>query len=359
MPTIRTLATALPPHTIPQTQARQFSRNHFGDNFPHIDQYMSVFENAAIDTRSFVVPAEWFEETHSFRECNAIFTEWAVKLGEEASHQCLQQAGLTPADVDHLIFVSTTGLASPSIDAHLFNTMHMDKHTRRTPVWGLGCAGGVAGLSRAYEYALAFPEHRALLLCVELCSITFQWDDISKRNLIATAIFSDGAAAVLVEGDKVSQQDKSSAHSPFHAKILGTQSTLWHDTLPIMGWDIVDTGFEVVFSSRIPHLVQDLIHDTITEFLDQYNLSISDMSRFIFHPGGTKVIRAYERVLKGGKDGFHHAHEVLRKHGNMSSPSVFFVYQSALRDSPLEPGEYALMVVLGPGFSCEMALIQG
>jgi alkylresorcinol/alkylpyrone synthase len=197
-----------------------------------------------------------------------------------------------------------------------------------------------------------------LLLCVELCSITFQWDDLSKRNLIATAIFSDGAAAVLVEGDKVKQPQDNLAR-PYQAKVLGTQSTLWHDTLPIMGWDIKDTGFEVVFSSRIPHLVQDLIHDTITEFLDQYNIALSQISRFIFHPGGTKVIRAYERVLKGGKDGFEHAHEVLRKHGNMSSPSVFFVYESALRDNPLEPGEYALMVVLGPGFSCEMALIQG
>jgi alkylresorcinol/alkylpyrone synthase len=364
MSTIRSLATALPPYQIHQSEARQFSYKHFGDNYPNIEHYLPVFTHAEIDTRSFVVPAEWFDTVHSFKECNDIFISWSIKLGQEAIERCLQQAGLTPGDIDHLFFVSTTGLAAPSIDAHLFNTLEMNPHTRRTPVWGLGCAGGVAGLSRAYEYTQAFPQHRAMLLCVELCSITFQWGDASKRNLIATALFSDGAAAVLVEGEQVAQRAANNGHAPiangpYNARILGTRSMLWPNTLPIMGWDIVDTGMEVVFSSRIPSLVQDLIYDTITEFLAPYNLTVDDMSRFIFHPGGAKVIRSYERALAVDPERMHHVHEVLRQYGNMSSPTVFFVYEASLKEKPLDPGEYGLLVVLGPGFSCEMALIQG
>lgn len=365
MPTIRSVATALPPHLIQQTVARQFSYEHFAEQYPNIEHYLAVFDNAEIDTRSFVVPAEWFDTHRSFKECNDTYVSWAIKLSEEAMQECLTLAGLTPQDIDHLFFVSTTGLAAPSIDAHLFNTMGMQTHARRTPVWGLGCAGGVAGLSRAYEYTLAFPQHRALLLCVELCSITFQWDDLSKRNFIATALFSDGAAAVLVEGDQVSPPIASNGHpkpvekSPFTARILGTQSTLWPDTLPVMGWDIVDTGMEVVFSSKIPSIVKDLIYDNINEFLSPYDVTVDNISRFIFHPGGSKVIRAYEQALSVDRERFFHVHETLRNHGNMSSPTVFFVYESCMKDMALAPGEYGLMVVLGPGFSSEMALIQG
>lgn len=366
MPTIRSVATALPPHQVPQTVARQFSHKHFAEVFPNIVNYLPIFDHAEIDTRSFVASPEWFEETHTFKECNDLYISWAQKLSQEAAEKCLNNAGLTPQDIDHLIFVSTTGMSAPSIDAYLFNSMGINTHTRRTPIWGLGCAGGIGGLSRAYEYTRGFPKHRALLICVELCSITFQWNDLTKRNLIATAIFSDGAAAVLVEGDEVSPKKHShsstpSSHTNGHSqsRIIGTQSTLWHDTLSIMGWDVVDSGMEVVFSSRIPTLVTNMIYDNVTEFLDQHNIKVEDISRFIFHPGGAKVIRSYEKALSTDPQKFQHVRNILRQHGNMSSPTVFFVYEEALKHQPLQPGEYGLMVVLGPGFSSEMALIQG
>jgi alkylresorcinol/alkylpyrone synthase len=357
MPAIRSVSTALPPYVVHQTEARQFAQTHFASVFPHIERYLPVFHHAEIDTRSFVVPAEWFLQPRSFQECNNLFIEWAVRLSETSAHQCLNEVGLTPQDVDHLILVSTTGLATPSIDAHLLNRLNMNQHTRRTPVWGLGCAGGVAGLSRAYEYTLAFPHHRALLVCVELCSITFQWNDFSKRNFIAAAIFSDGAAAVLVEGDEVPPPATASTASA--PRILGTRSTLWPDTLDIMGWEIIDTGMQVVFSSRIPVIVQEWINQNVSEFLAPYHLKIDDITQFILHPGGAKVIRAYVQSLQIDSERLNHVRNVLRDHGNMSSPTVFFVYEAFAREHALQPGEYGLLVVLGPGFSSEMALIQG
>jgi len=200
MPVIRSVATALPPHKLPQERIRDLARQHFAPAVPEIDRYMSVFRHAQIDTRHFVAPLEWFAQPRSFKDCNDLFIEAATALGEAAARRCLDAAGLEPADVDHLIWVSTTGLSAPSPDALLINRLGMKQHIRRTPIWGLGCAGGVAGLARAYEYARAFPDQRVLLISAELCSVTFQWNDLSKRNLIAASLFADGAAAVLGPG---------------------------------------------------------------------------------------------------------------------------------------------------------------
>src|SRR5262245_12128843 len=277
MPVIRSVATALPPYALPQDQIRDLAREHFAPAFPEIDRFMSVFRHAQIDTRHFVAPLEWFTTPRRFQECNDLFVKGATAIGEAAARRCLDAAGLAPRDVDHLIWVSTTGMAAPSPDAMLINRLGMGRHTRRTPIWGLGCAGGVAGLARANEYARAFPQQRVLLLSVELCSVTFQWDDRSKRNLIAASLFADGAAAVLVEGDHAArggQGDRETRRrgansllvplSPcLPVSLLGTQSTLWPDSLDIMGWDIVDTGMQVVFSSRIPRIVQTLMRENM------------------------------------------------------------------------------------------------
>lgn len=357
MPVIRSVATALPPYALSQNQIRDLAREYFAPAFPEIDRYMSVFRHAQIDKRHFVAPLEWFSEPHSFKECNDLFIETATALGAEAALRCLADAGLEPADADHLLWVSTTGMAAPSPDAMLINRLGMNRHTRRTPIWGLGCAGGVAGLSRAYEYARAFPEQRVLLLSVELCSVTFQWNDHSKRNLIASSLFADGAAAVLVEGDDV-QQPPTSGQYPLPA-ILGTQSTLWPETLDIMGWDMVDTGMQVVFSSRIPRIVQTLMRENVEAFLQPFGLAIDDIDHWVLHPGGTKVITAYESALGIDPERLKHTRDVLRACGNMSSATVFFVLDAFLRTGSPARGEYGVLAVLGPGFSCELALVRG
>lgn len=360
MPVIRSVATALPPYSLPQESIRDLARAHFAPAFPEIDRYLSVFRHARIDTRHFVAPLEWFMTTHSFKECNDLFITAATDLGEAAARRCLGSAGLDPADVDHLIWVSTTGLAAPSPDALLINRLGMGAHTRRTPIWGLGCAGGVAGLARAFEYARAFPDQRVLLLSVELCSVTFQWDDRSKRNLIAASLFADGAAALLIEGDHAAQggaaQDSGAARP---CEILGTQSTLWPDTLRIMGWDIVDSGMQVVFSSRIPQIIETLMRDNVAEFLAPYGLALDDIAHWVLHPGGAKVIGAYQQALGIDPERLEHTRTALRRYGNMSSATIFFVLESFLGANTPAPGEYGVLAVLGPGFSCELALIRG
>ena len=365
MPVIRSVATALPPYELPQERIRDLARAHFAPAFQDIDRYLSVFRHAQIDTRHFAAPLEWFATPRRFKECNDLFIEAATTLGEQAARDCLARAGLEPGDVDHLLWVSTTGMAAPSPDAMLINRLGVGRHTRRTPIWGLGCAGGVAGLARAYEYARAFPEQRALLLTVELCSVTFQWDDRSKRNLIASSLFADGAAAVLVEGDearglRLEASADSQAPSPKpQASILGTQSTLWPDTLDIMGWDMVDTGMQVVFSSRIPQIVKTLMRENVAEFLAPHGLTIDDVDHWVLHPGGAKVIAAYQAALGIDPERLSHTRAVLRDCGNMSSATVFFVLDAFLRSGAPAPGEYGVLAVLGPGFSCELALIRG
>jgi len=369
MPRIRSVATALPPHALSQERIRDLAREHFAPAFPEIDRYLTVFRHAQIDMRHFAAPLEWFMTPHSFKQCNDLFIEVATTLGEQAARACLAQAGLEPGDVDHLIWVSTTGMAAPSPDAMLINRLGMGGHTRRTPIWGLGCAGGVAGLARAYDYTRAYPEQRVLLLAAELCSVTFQWNDHSKRNLIAASLFADGAAAVLVEGDtaggwrmedggwgEVGPNPQPPSPIP---QVLGTQSTLWPETLDIMGWDMVDTGMQVVFSSRIPHIVQTLMRENVAEFLAPFGLGIDNIDHWILHPGGAKVIDAYQAALMIDPERLGHTRAVLRNHGNMSSTTVFFVLDAFLKAGQPGPGEYGVLAVLGPGFSCELALIRG
>lgn len=357
MPFLTAVGTALPPYVLEQPVVQAFAAHHFADSIPQIERYLPIFDHAEIDTRYIVQPLEWFRTAHSFGECNELFYQWAIDLGQTVAQDCLDAAGVTAQQVDHIIFVSTTGLATPSIDAHLINRMGMGAHTRRSPIWGLGCAGGVAGLARAYEYTRAYPQHRALLVDVELCSITFQWNDLSKRNLVASSLFADGAAAVLVEGDEVARPayDKR-LRQP---RILGTQSTLWPDSIRTMGWDIVDSGMRVVFSTRIPGVVNELMHDNVVTFLQPFGLNISDIDQFILHPGGAKVVRAYEHALALEPDRLRHTRDVLRRYGNMSSATVFFVLEAFHKHTPLEEGQYGLLGVLGPGFSCELALVQG
>jgi alkylresorcinol/alkylpyrone synthase len=324
---------------------------HFAAAFPDIDRYMPIFRHARIDTRYFVAPLEWFATPHTFKECNDLFIEAATALGHAAAERCLTAAGVAAADVDHLLWVSTTGLAAPSPDALLIQQLGMRPTTRRTPIWGLGCAGGVAGLARAAEFVRAFPNRRALLVTVELCSVTFQWGDHSRRNLIAASLFGDGAAAVLVEGEAAAHRSG--------ARIVATQSLLWPDTRDMMGWEIVDTGMQVVFSARIPAMIQAVMRETIGAFLAEHSLTIADIGHWVLHPGGARVIDAYAAALGLTEAQLRHTSDILRRCGNMSSATVLFVLEEFLARGAPAPGEYGLLAVLGPGFSCELALIAG
>jgi len=347
---IRSVATAVPRHSIRQQVAQQFCRSLFHESFPDIDRLLPVFSNALVENRYFAVPPEWFEIEHSFAEKNQLYIKTALELGEAAISSCLQDADLAPRDIDHLFFVSTTGLATPSIDARLINILKLRPNVRRTPIWGLGCAGGVAGLSRAYEYTVAFPRERALVLALELCGLTFQRNDLGKSNLIATSLFGDGAAAVLVSGAETGDPGPG---------ILASRSTLWYESLDVMGWEINDRGLKVLFSRDIPAIVRNLALPALLEFLAAQGLGLHDLAHIIAHPGGAKVLEAYEQALGLTNGKMDRARAILRKYGNMSSPTVLFVLEDFVRTQAIGTGEYGLLTALGPGFSAEMMLIQG
>ena len=349
MPRIASVATAVPPNQVRQPDIKRVARDYFASSLRETDRYVSVFDNTEIETRSLAAPLHWFLQPRSFGEANDLWIEVACELGADAARRCLVDAGLTPTDVDHIFFVSTTGLAAPSVDARIMTLLGMPRHTRRTPIWGLGCAGGVAGLARASEYVRAFPRHRALLVCVELCSLTFQFDDVSVRNLIAVSLFGDGAAAVLIEGDELGGAG---------AEIVATESTLFPDSLDLMGWDVVDTGMRVVFGAGIPRVVTNHFRELATGFLAPHDLSLDQIDHHIYHPGGAKVLRAYEQAGELSPEMLEHSRSVLRDYGNMSSGTVLFVLKAFL-DRGIAPGEHGLLTVFGPGFSSEMALVRG
>lgn len=350
---ITSIGTSVPPYEMRQNEAKSFVKGLFASSFAQIDRLLTIFENTSIDTRRFSKPKRWFEEEHSFAERNQAYIEMACQLSEEAILRCLAKARVKPKEVDHLIFVSTTGIATPSIDAYLINRLQMNLHVKRTPIWGLGCAGGVAGLVRALEYAKAFPDERVLLVAVELCGLTFRRNDHSKSNLVATSLFGDGAAAVLISGEKVEVRGEVS-NLP---RYVNSMSTIWPDSLDVMGWDLTDDGLKVIFSKDIPTIVRKKVKPVIEKFLLENGLDINQLEKVISHPGGQKVLLAYEEVFQLPSDYFQLAYDVLRKYGNMSSATVLFVLDEEMKQQH-RSGEHGLMMALGPGFSAECLLLQ-
>lgn len=339
-------------YRLPQSEVKEFVNNLFSNSGVNIERMISVFDNSTVEERHFSMPIEWFKINRSFPERNKLFIENALIISEEAVNKCLEKAGLDVSDVDHLFFVSTTGISTPSIDALLINRMKFKPHVKRTPIWGLGCAGGAAGLSRAMDFTKAYPGKICLVVAVELCSLTFQKDDLSKSNIVATSLFSDGSAAVIIGGSESKIAGKA------ELKLIDSLSTLYYDSLDVMGWEIVEQGFRVIFSRDIPTIVKDFVHPNIQEMLDEHKLSLENIKHYVTHPGGLKVINAYEESLGITNGAFNNSRKVLREHGNMSSPSVLYVLNEFLNEHKYSGGEKGLISALGPGFSSEIILFE-
>jgi alkylresorcinol/alkylpyrone synthase len=346
------LGTALPPHHMPQPVVKRLAIDYFRDHIPHIGRMAAVFEHAEIDSRYFVVPMAWWEaERHTMRERNEVYLKEAVALIHEAIQKALDAAGVKAQEVDNLIVVSSSGIATPSLDARVMNTLHMRSNVRHTPIWGLGCAGGVAGLARAAEMGRAYPGSITVLAAVETCSLTFLADDYSKKNFIATALFADGAAAAVLAGDDLSVEGRGPA-------VIDSMSTLWPDSLGIMGWNVVDTGLEVLFGAEIPRYAATLFRPEVDCFLGKHGLSVDDIGHFVFHPGGAKVLDSLEGALERPAGFLGGAREVLRQFGNMSSVTVLFVLDYVLAKERPKRGAWGLTTALGPGFSAEQILLH-
>lgn len=355
-PRLIALATAVPSHVLSQGDARDGIGALFEASLGYDRRLLDVFANAKIAERRVCMPLDWYLAEHGFAEKNALYVEHAVRLAAEATQKALAAAGLAPADVDHVLFVSSTGIATPSVDALLANELGFRPDVRRTPVWGLGCAGGAAGVARARDFARADPSARILLVALELCSLTFQRDDHSTRNLIAAALFGDGAAAAIVVG---ADAPGAPAGAPRALSILASSSTLWPGTGDIMGWGVGETGLSIVLSRDLPAFVRREVRPSLLPFLEREGLALSDIAHMVAHPGGVKVLDAWGEALDLPATAFRHARAVLHECGNMSSPSCLFVLERFQAAGEIGAGENALLSALGPGFSVEYVLLRG
>lgn len=350
MPRLVAVATALPPHRIAQAEAAAFASAFFRGRLDRLDALLPVFTNAGIECRYFAKPPDWFREPHDLAEKNRDYIEAATELSARAARDLLDRTGLQPHDIDHIVYVNTTGLATPSIDARLINVLKLRLDIRRTPIWGLGCAGGAAGLSHAYHHALGHPRDRVLVIACELCGLTFLTDDFSKSNFVATALFADGAAAALVVGDD--------AVPAAGLGLLGTQSHFYPDSLDVMGWNVLSRGLQVVFDRRIPDIVRAHAAAELDGFLARHGLARADVVEYLYHPGGIKVLAAYQEAYGIPDDAVRHARAVLRDCGNMSSVTVLFVIARYLEEHAPGRGGIGVVSALGPGFSSESLLVS-
>ena len=336
--TLLSLATAVPPHRVSQAEAKDIGRELFSGRKALYDRLSGVFDNAGIGGRNIVAPIDWYAGDHGWQSRNDLYLRASEQLFEDAAMGALAKAGLEPSDIDGIVFVSTTGIATPSLEARVGPRLGFRQDVRRVPVFGLGCAGGVSGLATAARLAAAEPATRWLFVSVETCSISIRLDTDDPAALVATALFGDGAAAAVV-----------STEGSGPATIAAAGERQWPDTLGIMGWRVEDPGLAVVFDRAIPPFVTAELAGAIDGILGDIGLHRSDIDRLCSHPGGAKVITAIENALNLSEGTLDLEREVLRDHGNMSAPTVLFVAERLI-ERGLPPR--TLMTAFGPGFTC-------
>jgi alkylresorcinol/alkylpyrone synthase len=352
---ISSVGTAFPPHRYSQAQVTEALRVRWEGKLPEPRLLGRLHANCGVEFRNFVLPLEEYPALVGFNATNDVWIDNAVSLGQTCIERALTPLGLTPADVSAIFFASVTGIASPTIDARLINLMPFPTRVKRTPIFGLGCVAGAAGIARASDYVRAFPDQIALLLSVELCSLTWQDDDQSIANLISCGLFGDGAAAVVVTGDNVSLPASTVAPGP---RVMATRSTFYRNTEHVMGWDIGDTGFTIVLSPDVPKVVIENLRGDVDSFLAENKIAQSDVTSWIFHSGGPKVLEAVEASLNLPKDALAASWTSLREVGNLSAASVLMVLADTLENHRGAPGSYSILAAMGPGFCLELVLLQ-
>ena len=339
---LASIATATPAYRATQAEVREKACAVFGGDGDLFQRLMPVYDNAGVETRYFSRPLEWFLNPRGWTISNAAYLEVAEHLLARATGEAVEKAGLEASDIDTIVTVSSTGVATPSLEARLLTRLGFRADVKRLPVFGLGCGGGVLGLARAAQMGAGGGE-TVLLLVVELCSLTFRLDDLAKSNLVATALFGDGAAALILS---------PSGDGP---AVTGWGEHTWPDTLDVMGWRVEDPGLGVIFQRSIPDIVRTRFRAAADGFLARHGLAISDIDHFVCHPGGAKVIDALEAALSRPPGALTATREALRDYGNMSAASVLFALDIALRR---KPGGRLLLTALGPGFSAGFCLLE-
>lgn len=331
------LSTAVPANVLDQKEAEAAARAAFGPRFEAFERLAKVFANSGIRQRHVARPLDWYFGTLGWPERTTAFLEVAGDLFVEAATGALDQAGLAAADVDTVVTVCSTGVATPSLEARVAGRLGFRDDVERVPVFGLGCAGGVSGLAIAARLAEARAGSVVLMVTIELCSLAFRLDQLTKANIVATALFGDGAAACVLR-----------AGGEGIAEVEASGQKTWPDTLSVMGWSIDPQGLGVIFDRAIPPFAEEHLGRAVAEILGRAELTPGDIDRFVCHPGGTKVIAALEHALQIGQGALDHERAVLADHGNMSAPTVLFVLDRAIRSGL---PERTLLTALGPGFT--------
>jgi alkylresorcinol/alkylpyrone synthase len=343
-PSLLSVATAVPRFRLAQADVAALAPRLFDRSRSEIDRLMPVFDNAGIANRHSCVPLDWYLEPHGWRERNALYVENAIALLEDTAHNALIDADRKPRDIAAVVVASTTGIATPSLDALLINRLGLPPHVQRLPIFGLGCAGGVIGLGHAAALARGIDHGDVLFLCVELCALTFRQGDLSKSNIIAAALFGDGAAAMVIgrPGSPGMRLGPSGSHT-------------WPDSLDVMGWHVEDDGLGVLFSRDIPTLVRQDLRPAAEAFLERCGLGRRDIAGLVCHPGGIKVLDALEIAFDLAPGTLAEARAVLNEYGNMSAVTVLFVLERMMRRGIA--GRH-LMTALGPGFTAGIQLLE-
>jgi len=324
-------------------------QERWSQHLPRPETLSRLHTRCGVTRRNLVLPLDAYDSVRTWGQANDLWIEAAQSLGREAICRAITPAGLMPGDIDALFFVSVTGVASPSIDARLVNRMRLSPRIKRVPMFGLGCVAGAAGLARAADYVRAFPDQVAVVLAVELCSLTWQRDDLSVANLISTGLFGDGAAAVLVAGSKAGFSGP---------EIIATRSVFYPNTQDVMGWNISEDGFRIVLSPDVPNVIRENLGADVDSFLEDHGVRRDEIASWIIHTGGPRVLEAVADALDLKDGALDASWDSLQKVGNLSSASVLVVLEEFLAHRRGEPGTYSVLAAMGPGFCSELLLLR-
>jgi alkylresorcinol/alkylpyrone synthase len=342
-------STAFPPHYFPQEEVVEALTTQWEKGLENAAVIERLHSRTGVAGRYFSLPLEQYPPLDTWGKANDVWIETAERLGEQAIDCVLNKAGVGRDQIGALFFVSVTGVSSPSVDARLVDRMRLSPRIKRNPIFGLGCVAGAAGLSRAADYVRAYPDQIAVLLSVELCSLTWQRDDFTVANLIATGLFGDGAAAVLVAGEQVKLKGP---------KILGSACSFYPDTQDVMGWKISEKGFQVVLSPNVPLVVRENLGRDVDAFLAEYQMTRDQVDSWIMHPGGPKVLEAVAEALGLHNGELKLSWEALQRVGNLSSASVLVVLDEVMTNRRPKSGSRSVLAAMGPGFCAEMLLLE-
>jgi alkylresorcinol/alkylpyrone synthase len=342
---------AFPPHYYDQDTLIAAFRELWSRRHHNSERLERLHRNVMVGSRHLALPLDEYVALDSWGKANDAWIRVAQDVGAAAVRDALSGAGLTTGDVDALYTVTVTGVATPSLDARLVNRLALPTDTRRVPIFGLGCLAGAAGIARVTDYLVGHPRDVAVLLSVELCSLTLQPEDLSIPNLIASGLFGDGAAAVVLVGDERAE----AAAGP---RVVASASSFYYDTERVMGWDISEKGFQVVLSAEVPEMVRRHLRADVDAFLAQHGLQRSDIASWVAHTGGPKVLEAMEEELELPAGALELTWKSLEEVGNLSSTSVLLVLQETMATRRPPAGSYGLLLAMGPGFCSELVLLQ-